>query len=135
VKEVIFQKGGFPSKNLINIGRPTVAGGRESATTLMLRYSTILLSLIMLLAEGPVKRTIKVSKRKTVKWELANPQRGFTEVVDCVFCTIIHPARVECPYETMVKEGGWERVEEAIQEGEGVTEIDWALYVVEMGYN
>jgi hypothetical protein len=49
VKEVIFRKGGFPSGNLVSIGRPSVARGREGATTIMLRYSTIPLSLLALL--------------------------------------------------------------------------------------
>jgi hypothetical protein len=141
IKRALFLEGRFPYNNLSAIGRPaTDLQGKVGGSTLLLRYATIPIAILGLHLADPNKLQIKVSKRKTLSWSFGAHPWGYDDAHRCNYCMIMHPDRLECPLEDIVRESGWGAVTESMETENMILEGDTAAiqkiqYKIEKNYN
>jgi hypothetical protein len=141
IKGVLLSSGRFPYRNLAAIGRPaTDLKGKVGGSTLLLRYTSIPISLLGLHLADPTRLQVKVSKRKVLSWSFGAHPWGYDEAHKCTFCMTVHPDRLDCPLEEIVEKNTWTAVT-ATLEMENMTldgdtdEVQKIQYRVEKNYN
>jgi hypothetical protein len=141
IKRALFSEGRFPYNNLTSIGRPaTDLQGKVGGSTLLLRYETIPIAILGLHLADPNKLQIKVSKRKMLNWSFGSQPWGYDNSHKCEYCMTMHPDRLECPMEELVRESGWNAITASMEMENMAMENDEALiqkihYKVEKDYN